>query len=52
MVNAGGLQWRPTTTVAGKVAGVIGTLVKATGLDAVCGFIDGPGFIHRGSFII
>jgi len=31
------LQWKPGVSLAGKVAGVIGTLVRATGLDAVVG---------------
>ncbi len=31
------LDWQPTTQRAGKVAEVVGTLVRATGLECVCG---------------
>ncbi|WP_407704111.1 type III secretion system ATPase SctN [Xylophilus rhododendri] len=31
------LRWKPAVATAGKVAEVVGTLVRATGLDAVCG---------------
>lgn len=31
------LRWKPAVTTAGKIVEVIGTLVRASGLDAVCG---------------
>lgn len=31
------LQWKPAPLRAGKIADVVGTLVRATGLEAVCG---------------
>ncbi|WPB57943.1 type III secretion system ATPase SctN [Xylophilus sp. GOD-11R] len=36
-VQAPALRWKPAVTTAGKIVEVIGTLVRASGLDAVCG---------------
>lgn len=36
-VPVSSLDWQPAATRAGKVAEVIGTLVRATGLEVVCG---------------